>query len=357
MLKLINQLAAAADVPAFTADTAGRVLFANEAAEEEYPFWEGTTLTELMPEFFAEGVYRPDYRYFGSHHDFDNHRGQELEMVRFQDLFLCRIFSVPVKEQLSESGVEDELEQIRFAVLSITRVGSSLEDTMLDKNSQDPSVYIPVTDHIYESDVSCRRVILSCNRLEAQFGSPDRYPPQEVDLNDAITRLVLEVRTALPGLKYPVRAQLPDEMVSARANWPLLRRVILEAARCSAAAAGEREGSMVFGITLSADEETAIIVLSDNYSGIPSPQDHRGGLDSPYSSWLYIHNLVQWMGGTLSETVTPYGDRALEIRLERCDDEFLLSGRVIAFHAENSYRVQERITLSDPLIYLEKFSE
>ena len=64
MENVLLQLADAADYPAFCAGQDGEVLYANRAAEEQWPVWQGCTLPELLPEFFAGGEYHPYFRYF-----------------------------------------------------------------------------------------------------------------------------------------------------------------------------------------------------------------------------------------------------------------------------------------------------
>ena len=356
MIELTTQIAAAVGYPAFSVDTDGLIRYANDAARELWPACEMEPLPDLLPDFFMAGEYRPDFRFFQSHHNFYNVSGQKLEVIRFDDRFFCRILPAPQLEPMEESGAEDELEQIRRSVLSIVRQGSSIEDFLNDNDSVNTGLFTPVVDKIFSNDINCRRIILSCNRLEAASISPDRYPPQTVDLTDSLSRLVHEICTDLPGLKAPVRAQLPEHPVVIKANWPLLRRVILEAVRCSEGAAEEQEGSMVFGISLSVEGDNALITLSDNYSGLPDPENPRRGPDAPYTSWVYIRRLVEMMDGNLKAAETPYGDRALEIRFPLDLEGLPRSGKVLTFQSGSGYRVNDRMVLSDPLIYLEKFS-
>ena len=210
MENVLLQLADAADYPAFCAGQDGEVLYANRAAEEQWPVWQGCTLPELLPEFFAGGEYRPYFRYFGSCHIFSALGGWKLEVLRFKDAFFCRVLPESQLEGLPESWAEDELERIRTEVLSIVRQRSSIEDILLDENATVEQIYLPLTDILSAGDSSCRRISLSCNRLEAGRLNPERYPPQQVDLTDALSRLVHEIRVELPGLKAPVRAELPD---------------------------------------------------------------------------------------------------------------------------------------------------
>ena len=357
MENVLLQLADAADYPAFCAGQDGEILYANRAAEEQWPVWQGCTLPELLPEFFAGGEYRPYFRYFGSCHIFSALGGWKLEVLRFKDAFFCRVLPESQLEGLPESWAEDELERIRTEVLSIVRQRSSIEDILLDENVTVEQIYLPLTDILSAGDSSCRRISLSCNRLEAGRLNPERYPPQQVDLTDALSRLVHEIRVELPGLKAPVRAELPDYPVVARLSWPLLRRAILETIRCSEGLSQEKEGSTVFGITLTAERENAVVTLSDNYSGLPSPENPGKDGNPPYRSWAYARRLVEMMGGTLKMSETPYGDRAMEMRFPLSDEALPRSAKVLTFRSENGYRLSDRMVLSDPMIYLENFSD
>ena len=55
MENVLLQLADAADYPAFCAGQDGEVLYANRAAEEQWPVWQVCPLPELLPEFFVGG--------------------------------------------------------------------------------------------------------------------------------------------------------------------------------------------------------------------------------------------------------------------------------------------------------------
>ena len=267
------------------------------------------------------GEYRPYFRYFGSCHIFSALGGWKLEVLRFKDAFFCRVLPESQLEGLPESWAEDELERIRTEVLSIVRQRSSIEDILLDENVTVEQIYLPLTDILSAGDSSCRRISLSCNRLEAGRLNPERYPPQQVDLTDALSRLVHEIRVELPGLKAP----RPGGAAGLSGCGP---------AELAAPAAGNPRDHPLFGrgsprrrkappSSASPSRprgENALVTLSDNYSGLPSPENPGKDGNPPYRSWAYARRLVEMMGGTLKMSETTYGDRAMEMRFPLSDE-------------------------------------
>ena len=136
--------------------------------------------------------------------------------------------------------------------------------------------------------LSARQIILGCNRLEISYLSDfSLYPPQRVELCDALQKLVSDIKNAVPYLHMSVEAETGNRELCISVNWELFRRMMLEAARMAAAAAARRSGTTVLGIALSSQEDMAVITLSENSyllpdDDTPSRPAEQGRTDAVY---------------------------------------------------------------------------
>ena len=354
MIQLLIPIAEAMEEPALCARLDGTAVYLNPAACRVWPVWEGMALPDFAPEFFSEGQFRPDFRYLDSHQCF--YAGREmLEVERYADAFLCRLLPSSRVEKLVETGLEDEMEIARASARGSIREGALIEDNIIDDQLASSGLYLRVADGLDMSGRFCRRVALACNRTQLFLSGPGQFPAQTVDLTGALEQLAGEIRADLPGLPSPVEAILPGHPVAVRVNWTLLRQTVLEAARSAIGAAQRADGTMVFGIGLKQEDGEAVVTFSDNYSGLPGPDDGRPGPGVSYSSWNYIRRAAVLMGASLKQTETPYGDRALELRLPVLAEGLPRSSKVLLFGAGRAYRAADRISFTDPAIYLGKF--
>ena len=356
MIQMLVPIAEALKEPALCARLDGTAAYLNPAARRIWPVWEGLPLPDLAPEYFSEGQFRPDFRYLGSHQCFYGGR-EMLEVERYGDAYLCRLLPSARVEKPIETGLEDEMVIARASARDSIREGSSIEDGVIDDLSAGSALYSLVADRLHTSGSYCRRVALACNRAMLFLSEPGQFPAQTVDLTAALQQLTDEIHTELPRLSSPVEAILPEQPVAVRVNWPLLRQTVLETARSAIGAAKRADGTMVFGIGLREQDGEAVVTFSDNYSGLPGQGDGRPGPGVSYSSWNYIRRAAELMGASLRQTETPYGDRALELRLPVLTDGLPHSSRVLLFGAGRAYRVEDRILFTDTSIYLETFCQ
>ena len=360
MNQLIQTLSAMDDVISFGTDLSGSILAASKPAVKVHPACIGMPLQAVLPQYF-DPKFPPDFAAFDYHHTLRAKNGGRLDISRFGDTLLCR--ELPAEDipfdltQLPEQVRAASLEQIRASIEKAIRSHSVIEDVFSDLDFYSRKDYQTVTDTLRDSNMSCRKVYLACNRLEmAEAFSPDRYPPQRVVLTEALWELVHSIRVELPELAMPVREELPPYPVAVRANWELLRRAVLEIIRHSAAAAAKREGSTVFGIELLEQKDTCTIRLSDNYSGMLSPDGEQQGEESPARIYRYIERIMAYFGGSIVSTKTDFGDNALDLILPLQPDSYK-TDLPFTLYAGNSYKSYEEQNLSAPLVYLEDFSK
>lgn len=366
MNKLAQTLCETDGIPSFCADLSGTILSANQAALELLPDCVGQTIDLVLPEFYPN-KYPLDLASFDYHHTLRAKNGKRLDISRFDDILLCRLLpEIPALQddldRLPEAVREANLDQIRASVEKALRSHSLIEDVFSDLDLFDKKIYQEVTDTLYESNSSCRRICLACDRLEmTEEPSTDRYPPQRVILTDALWNLVHSIRVSLPGLAMQVRENLPPYPIAVRANWELLQRAILEIIRHSAAAANKRSGSTVFGVELLETKDSCIIRLSDNYSGMLSPDDEQEGEENPARIYRYIERVMAYFGGSVNAVRTDSGDNALDLALPLQPDSytasFAFTKDMDAIHASLLYEPYEKQNLSAPLIYLEEFAK
>lgn len=348
------------NIISFGTDLSGTILAASKPAAKAYPDCIGMSLTAVLPQYF-DPEYPPVFSAFDYHHTLRTKGGSRLDISRFGDSLLFRELPAAEEPQLDLEKLPDEvyaasLEQIRLAVESAVHSHSAVEDVFNDLDLYNAQDYKTVTDSLRDANMDCRRICLACNRLEMAEPLTELYPPQRVVLTEALWELTHSIRVDLPGLAMPVREMLPPYPVTVQVNWELLRRAILEVVRHSAAVSGKREGTTVFGIHLLEQKDTCTIRLSDNYSGILSPDDEQTGEENPARIYRYVEKVMACFGGSVSPSQTDYGDRALDLILP-LGAGFSPADNAFTLHAGNSYKSYEEQNLSAPLIYLEEFAK
>ncbi len=365
MNKLVQILSEIDGTPSFCIDVSGTILAASKTALEMFPDCIGQSLSALLPEFFPE-KYPPDFTAYDYHHTLWARDGRRLDISRFDDILYCRLLpkSAGLWENLELPGTvrEESLNRIRTSVKKTLGGNSSIEDVFSDLDLFDKNLYRNVTDALYVSNVNCRKICLACNRIEMESEfSADRFPPQRVPLTDALMDLVHDIRISLPGLHIQVREALPPYPITVQVNWELLQRVILEIIRHSAFAAQGRPGSTVLGIDLRETSTQCIIRLSDNYSGISTPDDRTGQVDYPKQIYRYIRRVMAYFGGDAAVTETDFGDNAIELTLPLLPDSHAVMFAVASpsdyVHASAFSGSYERLNLLPILIYLEEFAD
>lgn len=366
MNKLIQALSETDRIPSFCINLSGTILSANESALEISPNCIGQTIDLAFPEF-CPNKYPLDLSAFDYHHTLRAKGGKRLDISRFDDILLCRLLpEIPALQdnldRLPEAVREASLDQIRTSVEKALRSHSLIEDVFSDLDLFDPKTYQEVTDTLNQSNSSCRKICLACDRLEmTEELSPDRYPPQRIVLTDALWNLVHSIRVSLPGLAMQIREDLPPYPIAVRANWELLQRVILEIIRHSAAAAGKRAASTVFGVELLETKESCIIRLSDNCSGILSPDEEHEGEENPARIYRYMERIMAYFSGSATAARTDSGDNAIDLTLPLQPDSytaaFAFTRDIDSLHNNILYESYEKQNLSAPLIYLEEFAK
>ena len=371
MLDLIAQLVDQEKVLACCIDKTGLIRHANDAAFAISPLCTTMFLSKFLPEFFPSDDYQPDYARFASQQTLMDSQGRRLELFRFGDWFLCRL-QPPIdwKTDPAPSGDgSNEVERIRRAAVDLLQNNSEnedrvyflyeeirdkLEDEWKNKNQAINACHL-LNDSIYSGSLNARQVILSCNRIEISYlNNFSLYPPQRVDLSDALTKLVGEIKTEAPGLKMAVEAEIDPVVTFVSINRELLRWVLLEAARMAAVSAIQRGGTTVFGIVMTREKGWAVITLSEN-TYLLTDDAHIPQRLSREESMRFIHRVVTYYHGEVILGETSVGDEQMQIRFPLLPDQDKAAPTLL-LRTKSDYHYQKRVMCSDILIYLENFS-
>lgn len=364
MQQIIFQLVDHETVPACCIDKTGMILHANSAALDISPLCTTMYLSEFLPDFFPADGFQPDYEQFASQQTLLDGSGNRLELCRFGDWFLCRI-QPAVESKNGAAPYTDgtaEVARIRQAAVNLLQHNSSAEDQLYDmyedfERKQAVSLCKTMTGSLHTGSMDARRIILGCNRLEISYlGSFFLYPPQRIDLGDALMTLVSDIRERLPGLKMTVETEIDPLPMSVSINWELFRRALLEAFRMAAVSAEHRNGTTVFGVMLTREKKSAVITLSENTYLLPAKDDLPPEKVSREESMLFIRRVVEYFHGEVTTGETSTGDDQMQIRLPILPFE-RNTAPTLMVHNRTKYNYTTRVMTSDVLVYLESFTE
>ncbi len=370
MLDLIGQLADQERVPACCIDRTGLIRYANDAAFALSPLCTTMFLTEFLPEFFPFGDYQPDYPHFSSQQTLFDWEGRRLELCRFGDWFLCRLQPPAVQNDAPPSGSAGEIQRIRRAASDLLNDHSENEDRVYllhqqlsdhleqtvkeSEKAETMDACRELGDTVRAGTLSARQIILGCNRLEISYLSDfSLYPPQRVELCDALQKLVSDIKNAVPYLHMSVEAETGNRELCISVNWELFRRMMLEAARMAAAAAARRSGTTVLGIALSSQEDMAVITLSENSYLLPDDDTPPVRLNRE-EPMRFIRRVAAYYHGSVSQGETATGDELTRLSFPLLPLDGQPTG-ILQLRSRSEYHLRK--VASDVLVYLESFSD
>ena len=362
MLQIISQLVDQESVPTCCIDKNGMILHANSAALDISPACTTMCLSDFLPDFFPADGFQPDYEQFASQQTLLDSSGNRLELCRFGDWFLCRVQPPAELKNAPFADGTAEVARIRQAAVSLLHHNSSAEDQLYDmyedfEREQAVSLCRTMTGSLHTGSMDARRIILGCNRLEISYlGSFFIYPPQRVDLGDALTTLVGDIRERLPGLKMSVETAFDPVPMLVSINWELFRRALLEAFRMAAVSAEQRNGTTIFGVTLTREKKTVVITLSENTYLLPDENDLPPEKTGREESMLFIRRVVGYYHGEVTTGETSTGDDQMQIRLPALPFE-KNTAPTLMVHSKLEYNYTDRVMTSDVLVYLEPFAD
>lgn len=364
MLQIISLLVDNESVPACCIDKTGMILHANSAALDITPVCTTMFLSEFLPNFFPTDGVQLDYEQFASQQTLLDGSGNRLELCRFGDWFLCRL-QPPVELNNDTPPYSDgtaEVARIRQAAVSLLHHNSSAEDQLYDmyedfERKQAVSLCQTMTGSLHVGAMDARRIILGCNRLEISYlGSFFPYLPQRVDLGEALTVLVGDIRERLPGLKMTIEMEIDSVPVIVSVNWELFRRALLEAFRIAAIGAQRRKGTTVFCVTLKREKKSTVITLSENTYLLPAKDDPPPEKSDREESMMFIRRVVGYFHGEVTTSETSTGDDQMQIRFPILPFE-KNTPPTLMIHSKLEYNYTARVLTSDVLVYLETFSD
>ena len=209
-------------------------------------------------------------------------------------------------------------------------------------------------DTVRAGTLSARQIILGCNRLEISYLSDfSLYPPQRVELCDALQKLVSDIKNAVPYLHMSVEAETGNRELCISVNWELFRRMMLEAARMAAAAAARRSGTTVLGIALSSQEDMAVITLSENSYLLPDDDTPPVRLNRE-EPMRFIRRVVAYYHGSVTLGETAVGDELTRLSFPLLPLDGQPTG-ILQLRSRSEYHLRK--VASDVLVYLESFSD
>lgn len=370
MFDFIKQLADAEKNPVFCADSAGNVCYTNPAGEAFSPAkWSGRTLRDCLPQFLPEEKLI-DYESMTRTKTFFSREKPELllEIIPLSGFLFCRIIPFPEEKSLSPDQLSDQLFKIRESIAQLFAANEQTENEMYDLMdlierrlegeaiSFTAGTYQPFFDLLHQSNLSGRKTLLSCNRLEIAMGDFSFYPAQRIDLLRTVQALRRQISEILPPLKAPLSWNLPEKGKAEIAfNRRILSWTILEALRSAEISSNVFGATVLINIGLQITEDKAVLCIQENCLLLagdkePPPQPER------QIALRVMREAAAAFHAEVSFQQLDYGDYQTEIRfplLSKETDENPPS--TLELRSPVSYRFSDDLLEDDILVYLEPF--